>query len=100
MMEFQCSIEKHCTLHGLYFGTQCPSWWWPQYTVPPWPQPPPLCTGTGTLDVDYFPNISGTKGDGVCGICGQRVRLNNGQYMVAHAYRLKTDPEYLKAEFS
>ena len=50
--------------------------------------PPPVCTGSGTIPIDFSPTASGIKGDGICGICEQRVLIQQGQesVLVTHPY--------------
>ncbi len=51
-------------------------------------RPPPVCTGTGTIMVDFSPVSSGMPSEGLCGICRQHVPLmSDCQTIAPHPYR-------------
>jgi hypothetical protein len=96
-----------CAVHGSYesFVPGCPTcsanpwpWAFPAAAPQPvtWPaMVPPVCTGSDTRDADFSLIATGVPSEGRCGICGQRVRLYDGQHLVTHPYRLTTDREYV-----
>ena len=50
-------------------------------------QPPPVCTGSGTIDTDFTPVVSSLPSVGRCGICGQLVPLMyDCQTLAPHPY--------------
>ena len=50
-------------------------------------QPPPVCTGSGTIMVDFQPTVSSLPSVGQCGICGQKVPLMYDRQTIApHPY--------------
>ena len=53
--------------------------------------PPPVCTGTGTIPVDFKPMATEIPSEGHCGICGQRVPIQAGQegVLATHPYLVK-----------
>jgi hypothetical protein len=86
--------------HACFTFPLAPSDWSTLPTAPPqpmtWPAVvPPVCTGTGTQDADFSLVSDGMRGEGRCGICGQRVRLYDGQHLVTHPYRLPSDPAFV-----
>lgn len=56
-------------------------------------QPPPICTGSGTVPTDYRLVGAGTMVLGLCGICGQAgIPLIGGSHLVVHPYSPRPAP--------
>lgn len=50
-------------------------------------KPPPVCTGSGTIMVDFQPVVASLPSMGRCGICGQTVPLMyDCQTLAPHPY--------------
>lgn len=57
------------------------------------PEPPPLCTGSGTVNAAFMPVATSTPVEGTCGVCRQRTPLmSDGTTIAPHGYLAPPPP--------